>query len=68
MQRRPLDLGALHVTRDKIVELAAYQALEQAYLPGASFAEVIYVSDEILQTESSKAVARVHGIGSDEIA
>ena len=62
-----LETTGVDVSRDRIVELAAHQAFENADLPGASFAEVIRVSDEILQTDGAKAAARVHGISNEEL-
>ena len=57
----------MDASRDRIVELAATQGHDQAHLPGASFAEVVHVPEEILRSASAQAAATVHGITDDEI-
>ena len=54
--------------RDRVVELAASQGQEAAHLPGANFAEVVHVPEDIRRAEGAQAAARVHGIPDDEIA
>ena len=63
-----LETTGVDVSRDRVVELAASQGQEAAHLPGASFAEVVHVPEEIRRTEGAQAAARVHGIPDDEIA
>ena len=62
-----LETTGVEVWRDRIVELAAAQGQEHAHIPGASFAEVVRVPEEILQSTSAQAAAQVHGIPDDEI-
>lgn len=50
------------------MELAATQGHDSTHIPGASFAEVVYVPEEVRQTPGAQAAARVHGIPDDEIA
>jgi len=56
------------VSRDRVVEIAATQSFDSAHMPGASYAEVAYVPEELLRTPSAQAAARVHCIPDDEIA
>ena len=55
------------ISQCRIVELAATQAFDHTGLPGASFAQVVRVDDEILRTPSALAASAVHGISDDEI-
>jgi hypothetical protein len=56
------------VSRDRVVEIAATQSFDSAHMPGASYAEVAYVPEELLRTPSAQAAARVLCIPDDEIA
>ena len=63
-----LETTGVDVSYDRIVELAASQGQERAHLPGANFAEVVHVPEDIRRAEGAQAAARVHGIPDDEIA
>jgi DNA polymerase III epsilon subunit-like protein len=63
-----LETTGVDVSRSRIVEIAAAQAVGRLGLPGACFAQVVKVPDEILQTPASVAASAVHGIDSPEIA
>ena len=60
-----LETTGVDATSDRIVELAATQG---GSLPGASFATVVRVSDDIIQSPSAHSAAEVHGITREEIA
>ena len=63
-----LETTGVDVSRDRVVEIAATQGFDSAHMPGASYAEVAYVPEEILGTPGAQAAARVHGIPDSEIA
>ena len=44
----------MDVSRDRVVEIAATQSFDSAHMPGASYAEVAYVPEEILRTPSAQ--------------
>ena len=60
-----LETTGVDATSDRIVELAATQGGSQ---PGASFATVVRVADDILQSPAAQGAAAVHGIPREEIA
>ena len=62
-----LETSGRDVSQCRIVELAATQVFDRIGLPGASFAQVVKVDDEILRTPSAMAASAVHGISDDEI-
>ena len=57
-----LETTGVDVSRDRVVEIAATQGFDSAHMPGASYAEVAYVPEEILRTPGAQAAARVHCI------
>jgi len=63
-----LETTGVDVSRCRIVEIAATQAMGRLRLPGACFAQVVKVPDEILRTPAAEAASAVHGIDSSEIA
>ena len=63
-----LETTGVDVSRDRVVEIAATQSFDSAHMPGACYAEVTYVPEEILRTPGAQAAARVHGIPDSEIA
>jgi hypothetical protein len=63
-----LETTGVDVSRCRIVEIAATQAVGRLGLPGACFAQVVKVPDEILRTPAAVAASAVHGIDSAEIA
>jgi hypothetical protein len=63
-----LETTGVDVSRCRIVEIAATQAVGRLGLPGACFAQVVKVPDEILRTPAGIAASAVHGIDSSEIA
>jgi hypothetical protein len=63
-----LETTGVDVSRCRIVEIAATQAVGRLGLPGACFAQVVKVPDEILRTPAAEAASTVHGIDSAEIA
>ena len=63
-----LETTGVDVSRDRVVEIAATQGVDSPHMPGASYAEVVYVPEEILGTAGAQAAARVHGIPDSEIA
>ena len=63
-----LETTGVDVSRCRIVEIAATQAVGRMGLPGACFAQVVKVPDEILRTPAGIAASAVHGIDSSEIA
>ena len=52
-----LETTGVDVSRDRIVEIAATQGFDSPHMPGASYAEVAYVPEEILRTPGAQAVA-----------
>ena len=63
-----LETTGVDVSRDRVVEIAATQSFDSAHMPGACYAEVTCVPEEILRTPGAQAAARVHGIPDSEIA
>ena len=63
-----LETTGVDVSRCRIVEIAATQAVDRRGMPGACFAQVVKVPDEILRTPAAEAASAVHGIDSLEIA
>jgi len=63
-----LETTGVDPSRDRIVELAATQGQELPHTRGGSFAEVVYIPEEIQESASAQAAAKVHGITNDEIA
>jgi len=63
-----LETTGTDVSRCRIVEIAAAQAVDHPGLPGACFAQVVQVPSEILRAPEARAASAVHGIGDDEIA
>ena len=51
----------------RIVEIAATQAADRLGLPGACFAQVVRVPDEVLRGQEAQAAAAIHGIPNHEI-
>ena len=54
-----LETTGVDISRDKIVEIAATQGQTSAHIPGGSYAEVVYVPEEILRTPGAQAAVRV---------
>ena len=63
-----LETTGVDVSRDRICELAASQGQESEHTPGAQFAEVVFVPDEIQQSDGARAAAQVHDMPVHEIA
>jgi hypothetical protein len=63
-----LETTGVDVSRCRIVEIAATHAVGRLGLPGACFAQVVKVPDEILRTPAAEAASAVHGIDASEIA
>ena len=63
-----LETTGTDVSRCRIVELAAAQAVDHRGLPGACFAQVVQVPDDVLQGKEAQAAATIHGIADDEIS
>ena len=60
-----LETTGTDVGRCRIVEIAATQTVDHPGKPGACFAQVVKVPDEILSAPEARAASAVHGI-SDE--
>jgi len=52
-----LETTGVDVSRDRVVEIAATQGFDSPHMPGASYAEVAYVPEEILGTAGAQAAA-----------
>ena len=63
-----LETTGTDVSRCRIVELAAAQAVDHQGLSGACFAQVVQVPGEVLRGKEAQAAAAIHGIADDEIS
>ena len=63
-----LETTGTDVSRCRIVEIAAAHAVHHLGSPGACFAQVVKVPDEILRTPDAQAASAVHGISDAEIS
>ena len=62
-----LETTGTDVSSCRIVELAVAQAHDSDHLPAASFAQVVNVPNDILNSPAARAAAVIHGISDDEI-
>ena len=63
-----LETTGTDVGRCRVVEIAAAQAVDDAGKPGACFAQVVKVPDEILSSPEARVASAVHGISDEEIS
>ena len=63
-----LETTGTDVGRCRVVEIAAAQAVDHPGKPGACFAQVVKVPDEILSAPEARAASAVHGISDEEIS
>ena len=63
-----LETTGVDVTRARIVEIAATTGHKHAHVLGESYAEIVFVSEEIRSAPEAQAAARVHGISDEDIA